>query len=149
MNKPNPLIQELFEEMSSLRRLMHGSGEYMMGKFQLTRPQTEVLFLLLHHPSLSVGDIAAKTGVTTSAATQTLDIMVRRGLVERQADTADRRVSHQILTDEGKAMARAAKARSTAVLTEVMSEMEPAELKDLIKTTRKLQQLIERKKTWQ
>lgn len=149
MNKSKHLIQELFEEMSALRRLMHGSGEHMMGQLQLTRSQLEVLFLLLHHSALSVGDIANRTGVTTSAATQTLDVMVRRGLVERQADDADRRVSNQILTDEGKALARKAKARSTAVLTEIMSEMEPDELTDLIKATRKLRQLIELKKPWQ
>lgn len=148
MNKSNRLIQDLFEEMSALRRLMHGSSEHLMSEFQLTRTQVEVLFLLLHRSSLSVGDIAAKTGVTTSAATQTLDIMVRRGLVQRQADADDRRVSHQILTDEGRALAREAKTRSTTVLTEIMAEMETDELEDLIKATRKLHQLIERKQTW-
>src|SRR4051812_8124372 len=65
---------------------------------QLRMPQLRVLFYLGRYGPLSVGEVAAGVGVAQPSATETLDKLVRAGLVERTPDCNDRRVVRNTLT---------------------------------------------------
>ncbi|MGH2352675.1 MAG: MarR family winged helix-turn-helix transcriptional regulator [Chloroflexota bacterium] len=70
----------------------------------LTMPQLRVLFFLGRAGPASVGEVAAGVGVAQPSATETLDRLVRAGLVERAADACDRRVVRNALTPAGREM---------------------------------------------
>ena len=70
----------------------------------LTMPQLRVLYFLGRAGPASVGDVAAGVGVSQPSATETLDRLVRAGLVERAGDAADRRVIRNALTPAGREM---------------------------------------------
>ena len=70
----------------------------------LKMPQLRVLFFLGRAGPASVGEVAAGLGVSQPSATETLDKLVRAGLVERAADAADRRVVRNALTPAGREM---------------------------------------------
>jgi len=69
----------------------------------LTMPQIRVLYFLGRQGQASVGEVAAEMGVTQPSATETLEKLVRAGLVERTPDAGDRRVVRNALTPAGRA----------------------------------------------
>src|SRR5438105_9725933 len=68
----------------------------------LTLPQVRVLYFLGRQKQASVGEVAAEMGVTQPSATETLEKLVRAGLVERTTDACDRRVVRNTLTPAGR-----------------------------------------------
>src|SRR5438876_6937039 len=52
----------------------------------LTMPQVRVLYFLGRQGQASVGEVAAEMGVAQPSATETLEKLVRAGLVERTTD---------------------------------------------------------------
>jgi DNA-binding MarR family transcriptional regulator len=70
----------------------------------LSMPQIRVLFFLGKSGPSSVGEVAAGVEVSQPSATETLDRLVRAGLVSRAADASDRRVVRNALTASGREM---------------------------------------------
>lgn len=61
---------------------------------------------LAHEPDgIRVGDLAARLGVRPPTASQLLDTLVERGLVERYADEHDRRAIRVRLSPQGRMQA--------------------------------------------
>jgi DNA-binding MarR family transcriptional regulator len=78
------------------------SGDPSGWESGLTMPQVRVLYFLGRQGKASVGEVAAEMGVTQPSATETLEKLVRAGLVERATDTCDRRVVRNTLTPAGR-----------------------------------------------
>lgn len=70
----------------------------------LTMPQLRVLHLLGRNPSLPVGSVAEAMRTSQPSATETIDRLVRAGLVVRTTCTVDRRVVRTSLTDAGRTL---------------------------------------------
>jgi DNA-binding MarR family transcriptional regulator len=70
----------------------------------LTMSQLRVLFYLGRSGPASVGDVATGLGISQPSATETLDKLVRAGLVERTADSQDRRIVRNLLSASGREM---------------------------------------------
>lgn len=67
------------------------------------RPRyTPVVRALLEHGACSVGEIAQAAGITQPAATQTIAVMLRNGLVEMRPVEEDRRIRLVRLTQKGR-----------------------------------------------
>lgn len=60
-----------------------------------------ILEILGRNGSMSMGKLAADLGVSTTAITMAIDVLVRARLVERQHDLNDRRVVTAKLTEDG------------------------------------------------
>lgn len=72
----------------------------------MRRGEFQLLHCLAHEPDgLRVGDLAARLGVRPPTASQLLDTLVERGLVERYADDQDRRAIRVRLSPQGRAQA--------------------------------------------
>jgi DNA-binding MarR family transcriptional regulator len=105
MTDTNHHINELMTALADLKRVMLRSRDQLFGDLQLTRTQIEVLFLLGEHGDQTIGELASCLAVTHSASTQTVETMLNRGLVERTADPADRRIVRVNLSATGKELA--------------------------------------------
>ncbi|MGV9680716.1 MarR family winged helix-turn-helix transcriptional regulator [Nocardia sp. NPDC003482] len=85
-------------------------------QFELTSQQTQLLCLLGADPP-SFGDIAAHLGCDKTNVTGMVDRLSRRGLLTRDPDPTDRRVSRVVLTPEGETVRRQIRATLTTALT--------------------------------
>lgn len=99
------LLTELAATMSSVKRLMMRSRDVMLGDLQLTKTQVEIVMLLHDKDDQTVGDLADSLGVTQSAATQTIETLVKRDLIARVADQNDRRMVRIQLAPAGAELA--------------------------------------------
>ena len=57
--------------------------------------------MLYYHKRLRIKQISEYLGVTRSAASQMIDPLVKKGLVDRQVDPKDRRIAYLSLTAKG------------------------------------------------
>jgi DNA-binding MarR family transcriptional regulator len=69
-------------------------------------------------------EIAKRLDITPASASELVDTLVKRGLVERHADPGDRRCSRLLLTESGAARYQAARDRAIESLTEMLDNMD-------------------------
>lgn len=98
--------QGLGTQLRHLIELLDGAVEQSYVEAGLAyRPRyTPVMRALLAHEPLSIGEIAARAGITQPAATQTVALMVREGLLVASAGKTDGRQKMIGLSDAGRAM---------------------------------------------
>ena len=73
--------------------------------------ELQVLLFLANNPGYDTArDITVLRGLSKSLVSQAVDLLWAEGLVERTPDTADRRVVHLSITEEGWPLARQAQA---------------------------------------
>lgn len=70
----------------------------------LTYPQYLVMLALWEDDALSVRDLGQRLWLDSGTLTPLLKRMAAAGLIDRQQDPADRRVSRAVLTDKGRAL---------------------------------------------
>lgn len=75
-----------------------------MDETELSSSQVNVLMRLHSRGKCDVSEIATGMGVTNPAASQTVDRLVQRKLLERTEDPKDRRFKQITLTVEGQAL---------------------------------------------
>jgi MarR family transcriptional regulator, organic hydroperoxide resistance regulator len=93
-----------------MQRATHATLLALAGElagFELSGSDTNVLAVLADGTARTVGRLAEETGTRPSTLTSVLDRLVRRGLVVRELDPADRRSFVVALTGEGGAVAAA------------------------------------------
>jgi DNA-binding MarR family transcriptional regulator len=93
----------------------------------LTMPQLRVLFFLGRAGPASVSEVAAGVGVSQPSATETLDKLVKAGLVQRTPDSCDRRVVRAALTPAGREMVDRPWETRRAVLASALQRATPKE----------------------
>lgn len=131
--------QEWIEHMTSCvfqfkQRLAHATRQTDQ-QFGLTPVHWHVLGLLHRGAIETMGDVAAKLGVSKGAATQILDVLVAKKLVRRTLDPHDRRVVRLQLTTQSQLMTdhfQQYMTEAVADLFAVLSDAEVAQLGQLI-----------------
>ena len=131
--------QEWIEHMTSCvfqfkQRLAYATRQTDQ-QFGLTPVHWHVLGLLHRGAIETMGDVAAKLGVSKGAATQILDVLVAKKLVRRTLDPHDRRVVRLQLTTQSQLMTdhfRQYMTETVADLFTVLSDAEVAQLDQLI-----------------
>lgn len=85
----------------------------LLREHDLTFPRYEAIMILFlsRRGSLPLGKIGERLQVHATSVTNTIDGLERSGFVRREAAPGDRRATHAVLTDEGRAAAAAATAK--------------------------------------
>ncbi|MBN1497132.1 MAG: MarR family transcriptional regulator [Spirochaetes bacterium] len=78
-----------------------GAVVYIARQHGLSMSHVGALFQLSHRGTSSVSNIGDRLGVTTAAASQMLERLVRHGLIARSEDPTDRRAKQVVLTEQG------------------------------------------------
>ena len=131
--------QEWIEHITSCvfqlkQRLAHAARQTDQ-QFGLTPVHWHVLGMLHRGIIETMGDVAAKLGVSKGAATQILDVLVAKKLVRRTLDPHDRRVVRLQLTTQSQLMTdhfQQYMTEAVADLFAVLSDAEVAQLGQLI-----------------
>ncbi len=96
----------------------------------LTVAQFRALGLLARGRRLP-SELARELRITPATASEVVDLLVRRGLVERGALPEDRRLTLLRITPAGETLHQAARQRALAALRVLLSRLDPAGLAGL------------------
>jgi DNA-binding MarR family transcriptional regulator len=90
---------------------------------ELTMPQYRALVLLAYQGDQRVSDLAENLGVNSSTVTRLTTRLVRKGLVDRVVDRADRRATLLTLTKSGRSVVAAVRSRRRTEIARVLRRM--------------------------
>ena len=88
------------------RRLRHLTRE-TLSPWEVTPSQSRALNVLIQHDGLRLSELAEHLRIAPRSATEVVDDLQRRGLVERRPDPADRRATLVAVTGAGAETGRA------------------------------------------
>lgn len=94
----------------------------------LTFSQLKLLKLVAYTDAHTIGDVAVFLGVSDAAASKAVDKLVRRRLLRRSEEVADRRASHLSLTRPSRRLLAAYEAAKNRKLARLFGNFSPAEL---------------------
>ncbi len=102
--QPSALPDHLGYWLRKLSNAVSSAFAGRLARHDVSVPQWVVLRILFDHASLPLKEIVARVEVDQGALSRMVDRLLARGLVRREADTADRRAVAISLTCEGRAL---------------------------------------------
>jgi len=129
----------LLEFLRATRRMrgrIGDEGELSLSQYHLLEP-------LIDGERLATCELALAAGVSAPTATRMLSGLAREGLVERVPCTADRRVVHVVLTDDGRTRALAKRARGEARRAEIFASLSAGERREAARLLERLAAAVE------
>lgn len=104
----------------------------------IAHSQWFVLKIIEHYKNRSIKDIAETLGISSSAATQLVDGLVRRGYVTRQDDPKDRRSVRLELSPKGKKNVTATNEKRINEMAGLFDALTDSELEECLRLQRKI-----------
>ena len=117
-----------------LRRVDDESG--------LSAPRLSALSVVVFAGPLTLGELAAAEQVRPPTMTRLVRALEARGLVVREPDAADRRVTRIRASAKGKALLTQGRARRVAILARELQSLPPGELAALDHAASLLEQIL-------
>ena len=134
-----PHLAELLQQASTRTGAAWAPASTRLG---LTGLQTSVLAAVQHNPGCTMGGLSRILSLLPPAATRLVDGLVSEGLVERFADSGDRRVIQLQLTIRGRYIADNIQRDATGRLSKILTVMSVEEIENLQSGLEKLTQAI-------
>jgi DNA-binding MarR family transcriptional regulator len=129
-----------------IRKLMHGAELYtkeLNKKYSITSAQLNCLLAIYENGPLPPSQIARRMLVNSSTVTGVIDRLELKGLVERQRNSADRRIIYIRLTPNGKEMAKVAPPPIQQRVIDGLQRMPAYELDQIILSLAKLTKMLD------
>jgi DNA-binding MarR family transcriptional regulator len=124
---PEQVASELLEVAPSITREIRETMRRTR-EGDLTVTQFRVLGFIDRHTGASLSDVADHIGLALPSMSKLIDAMVKRKLVIREFDTVDRRRVTLQLSARGRTILETARSETRAVITQMVSVLEPAQL---------------------
>ncbi|NUS44229.1 MAG: MarR family transcriptional regulator [Mycobacteriaceae bacterium] len=123
------VVNRIGDNLATLQRLREKTFSQLMALTdgQLDPPTFVCLSRLVALGPLSSGALAKETGADPSRVSRQVASLVERGLVRREADPHDGRISLLGVTDAGRALAAHAREQRNTRLAHVMADWTDAE----------------------
>ncbi|MEJ5253383.1 MAG: MarR family transcriptional regulator [Chthonomonadetes bacterium] len=99
---------------------------------EITLPQLQAMRYIWLHRNATVGEVAEGLDISYPSATNMLNRLVRKGLVSRHGNPADRRFVEVQITEKGERITRQVEEERVARLKQVLDEMSPEDRQALI-----------------
>lgn len=132
-------LQEIFESLHGLKReLTHGHHGPVAKAPSVTGMQWLVIDHLSRERMVSIKDVRALLGVTSSAATQVVNELERHGHVTKQVHPSDRRATVVVLTPKTRRAITAMRAAMLTRLSSVFAVLTDTELAAFAQLTKKV-----------
>jgi DNA-binding MarR family transcriptional regulator len=141
--KREDLIQQIVEGLARSQRPPAPSVWKSLG---LSHAQMGMLYMLRYHMQASPKQIAEFLGVSKSAVSQLLDPLVDKGLVSRQADPSDRRITRLSLTPKGLQLLKKMHRLKFAGIRSALNSLDTKELSQLAGLQAKLAGVVAKQK---
>jgi DNA-binding MarR family transcriptional regulator len=109
----------------AVRDVIEGTVLREVAGDKLSVPQLKLLFLVAHSDSVTIGDAAAFLGVSSPAASKTVEKLVRRRLLRRCDIQEDRRSSNLSLAEAGRRLLETYEEARNRKAAEIFSQYSP------------------------
>lgn len=139
---PEACAREVMETVPQVMRLIRAEMRRHADP-GLSVPQFRVLAYLGRVPGACLGEVAGHLGVTSPTASAMVERLVRRGLVERTQDPAERRRVVLRLTAAGTASLERARTRTRERLADVLATLSEGQRRCLQEGLRALRHAFE------
>lgn len=130
------LLHQLIQNLQGLYRGMHHASDFQ--KDSIPFGQKAALFTIASHKTINVKQLANILHITSGAATQHIESLVKVGLVEREIDPNDRRNVIIKLSAHGKSLIQKLEKSRMKMLEELFSDITDKELKAYIDVMEKV-----------
>ena len=115
----------------AVRDVIEGAVLQEVAGAKLSMPQLKLLYLVAHVDSVTIGDAAAFLGVSSSAASKTVEKLVRRRLLRRSDIQRDRRSSHLSPTESSRRLLQMYEEARNQKAAEIFSQYSPDVLRHI------------------
>jgi DNA-binding MarR family transcriptional regulator len=92
----------------------------------------------MRHGAMRLSDLSDHLRIAPRSATEVVDVLEERGLVERQPDPGDRRATMVALTEDGKQVGEAIRSARTSEAERFFGELSETDRAHLARILRKL-----------
>ncbi len=136
--------QRVHRDLQEVRRILRKPVETEAARLKLTPPQRSVMQALFYSEWLSLKDLSREVGLAHATVSGIVDRLQKRGLVVRQRDPKDGRVTRILVPESVRKRVRE-KLAVIAIhpLAKVLKRATPAERKAITEGLRTLRRIIE------
>ncbi|GAA0497808.1 hypothetical protein Ade02nite_53760 [Paractinoplanes deccanensis] len=121
------------------RRLRHRT-KVALEPWDLSPSQGRAMTVLARHGDLRLSSLADHLRIAPRSATEVVDDLQQRGLVERRPDPADRRAVLVTLTPHGMSVNTQIQAARQAASARIFAALDPEDRRDLSRVLEKLRE---------
>ncbi|WP_329000011.1 MarR family transcriptional regulator [Kribbella sp. NBC_00709] len=121
------LAEDLLAAIGLVRRRLRRSAGRPPALSTLTGSQAELVRLVRRNPGISVAEAAAELGLVANTVSTLVGQLTERGMLLRRSDESDRRVARLTLTEPAREQVEAWRDRRTALVTEALDGLDPAD----------------------
>jgi DNA-binding MarR family transcriptional regulator len=109
----------------AVRDVIEGAVLEGVAGTKLTLPQLKLLYLVAHADSVTIGEAARFLGVSSPAASKTVEKLVRRRLLRRNDTQSDRRSSNLSLSESGRRLLQTYEEARNQKAAKIFSQYSP------------------------
>jgi DNA-binding MarR family transcriptional regulator len=131
--------ETLADAFLSVSRRLRETSQETLAPWDINPSQFRALRMLNHHGAIRLSDLSGRLHIAPRSATEVVDALEARGLVERRADHTDRRATLVGLTGHGTSVLRAIRAARGTEAERVFDRLSPADRDHLARILRQLQ----------
>jgi DNA-binding MarR family transcriptional regulator len=139
------IAQEIDRNLRVVRQILRRPVDATIARGGLTGPQKSAMHVLVRSGAVSLKNLSQEMGLAHSTVSGIVDRLAKQGLVERQADEADRRFSKIVVSDEVRTFLRDTwPSLEVDPLVEALRGATPSERQEILQGIRLLRQVLER-----
>jgi DNA-binding MarR family transcriptional regulator len=131
--------ETLADAFRSVSRQLREISQETLAPWDINPSQFRALRMLNHHGAIRLSDLSGRLHIAPRSATEVVDALESRALVERQPDPSDRRATLVELTARGTDMLDAIRAARGTEAERVFDRLTPADRDHLARILRQLQ----------
>jgi DNA-binding MarR family transcriptional regulator len=149
MKNRRKIVEEITEDLYSIRRKIASEMHHLFDEMQITHPQWIVVHHVKKSGMINIKDLANLLGITSSAATQIVDGLVKKELLIRKRNKEDRRILNIELSEKAINKFDSIKSASFNTLSALFDVLDDKELQDYRDLNNKIASRIPEKSTGQ
>jgi DNA-binding MarR family transcriptional regulator len=131
--------ESLADAFRSVSRQLRETSQETLAPWDINPSQFRALRVLNHHGAIRLSDLSGRLHIAPRSATEVVDALESRGLVERRPDLSDRRATLVELTAHGTGVLHAIRAARGTEAERVFDRLTPADRDHLARILRQLQ----------
>jgi DNA-binding MarR family transcriptional regulator len=94
------MAEEIDRDLGAIRQILRRPVEAEVARGGLTGPQQSAMSVLVKSQGLSLKELSKELGLAHSTVSGIVDRLVKHGLVERQTDQSDGRLSKVVVSEQ-------------------------------------------------
>jgi DNA-binding MarR family transcriptional regulator len=123
--------EPLVDTFWALSRRLRALAQEALAEWDVTPSQARALAVLRHGGPQRLGELAERLRIAPRSATEVVDALAERGLVERRADPVDRRATLVALTSQGEEVSAAIRSARKTGASSLFARLPPSDREEL------------------